>query len=259
MLRSRVIPCLLLHDGALVKTQRFGKFDYIGEPLNTVRIFNELEVDEIVVLDILASRRGLAPDYRLISEMASECFMPLSYGGGIATIDQAKRIFASGVEKVIVNSGFIQRPGLVTEIAKHSGSQSVIVSIDVRRGFGKTPVVASAHGLPCKISDPVEAAKHAVQLGAGELLLTSMDRDGTWEGYDLALVKSVADAVDVPIIASGGAGNVQDIKSLICSAGASAAAVGSMVVYQKKGFGVLVHFPDRAKLDAELLSGQHGR
>ena len=252
MLKTRVIPCLLLRDGALVKSVRFRDLDYVGDPLNAVRIFNELEVDELLLLDISASHEKQSPPFDLISDVAAECFMPLSYGGGIATIGHARRLFGLGVEKVSINTAALDRQSLITEISSEFGSQSLIVSIDARktrlgghrvyrdRGRTKTNLIPSSH------------ARRVVSLGAGELLVTSVDRDGTWTGYDLQLVRSITDSVGVPVIACGGAGRLEDFAEAVSVGGASAVAAGSMVVYQRQGFGVLVNFPGRGSLD-EIL------
>lgn len=253
MLRPRIIPTLLLHDGALVKTVRFGRFEYIGDPANTVRIFNELEVDELMFLDIAATRRGQEPDLAKLADIADECFMPLAYGGGITTLDQAREILALGFEKVMINSHAHVDPGLIARIADHFGSQAVIGGIDVKRGRdGRQPSVFTRSGTCNTGKDPVTWAQHLEHLGAGEVLLTSVDREGTWTGYDLELVRAVAGAISVPLIANGGAGSLADISAVIHNAGASAAAVGSFVVYQKHGAGVLVNFPSPEQLTTVL-------
>lgn len=252
MLRTRVIPVLLLRGESLVKTVRFGRFTYVGDPCNTVRIFNELEVDELCVLDIAASREGRPPQVALLADMASECFMPLAYGGGVRSLVQARALFEVGIEKIILNTAAVEQPDLVSRVAAHFGSQAVIVSIDVGRDWLGHPRVRTRAGTRASALDPVQWACEAQRLGAGEILLTSIDREGTWEGFDLALVRSVADAVSLPVIAHGGAGSVADIGRVVKEAHASAAAIGSMVVFQKKGMGVLVNFPDPAALQEVL-------
>jgi cyclase len=254
MLRTRVIPTLLVCDGCLVKTVRFGRFQYVGDPCNTVRIFNELEVDELFVLDISKNRVKRGPNLRLISDLANECFMPLGYGGGIRSLDDARAIYSSGIEKVVINTAAVDSPELIYEIANVYGSQAVVVSIDVKRGlFGsKTVRTASAQ---CRTTlEPEEWAKRAVLLGAGEILLTSVDREGTWDGFDLELVRRVSDVVPVPVIAHGGAACLQDISDAVVIGRASAVALGSMVVFQKRGMGVLVSFPDPLSLEKTLAS-----
>lgn len=250
MLRPRVIPALLLRNESLVKTTQFGRFTYIGDPCNTVRIFNELEVDELCFLDITATPEGRAPNLRLIGDISNECFMPLSYGGGVRTLDQAKAIFRLGVEKVAVNAAAVENPPFVTELANHFGNQAVLASIDVKR-TPRGAVVHTRSGAKATGKDPATWAKELESLGAGEILLTSIDREGTWSGPDLELVRGVSSAVDVPVIAHGGVGSVADIAACV-RAGASAVAVGSMVVFQKRGMGVLVNFPPAHQLDVAL-------
>ena len=198
MLRTRVIPALLLEAESLVKTVRFAKAQYVGDPANTVRIFNELEVDELLFLDITASSEKRAPNIQVLKEIADECFMPLGYGGGIGSLEDAKAVFDIGFEKIVINTQAAKRPGLITEIATVYGSQAVIVSIDVKRTLGRQTVRVLA-GKKRARRDPVAWALEAEQAGAIEILLTSIDREGTWEGFDLELVKSVTDAVSVPV------------------------------------------------------------
>lgn len=243
MLRPRVIPTLLLRDESLVKTVRFGAFSYIGDPTNTVRIFNELEVDELMFLDITATPQGRGPNIDLLAQIADECFMPLGYGGGVRSTDQAREILGIGFEKIVVNSHAVEDPALISRLAEQFGSQAVIVSIDVRRNGSGRSTVWTHSGTKNAGLEPVEWAREAERRGAGEILLTSIDREGTWSGYDLELVRSVSDALSVPLIANGGAATVDDIRQVVRLGGASAAAVGSMVVYQRQGMGVLVNFP----------------
>jgi cyclase len=251
-LRPRVIPTLLLRDRSLVNTVRFGRFVYIGDPTNTVRIFNELEVDELVFLDITATVEGREPNLDLLALIADECFMPLAYGGGLQTVEQARAILGIGFEKVIVNSHAFEEPSFVTELADQFGSQAIVASIDVGRDVRGRPTVRTRSGSHDTDLDAVAWAEELERRGAGEILLTAIDRDGTWAGYDLELVRMVADAVHVPLVASGGAGGVDDIRQVIRIGGASAAAVGSMVVFQKKGMGVLVNFPSPERLQLAL-------
>jgi len=252
MLRTRVIPALLLRHESLVKTERFGKFTYVGDPCNTVRIFNELEVDELLFLDIMASRDGQAPNLKILAEIANECFMPLGYGGGIRSLDSAKAIFDIGFEKVALNTHAITDTELVSQIAKHYGSQAVIASVDVKRSFWGKEYVRRGDGRGKAPVDPVAWAVELERRGAGEILLTSVDREGTWQGFDTDLVRRVSDAVSVPVIAHGGAGTVDHIGDVVKKGGASAVALGSMVVFQKQGMGVLVNFPDRDRLEEVL-------
>lgn len=255
MLRPRVIPTLLLRDQSLVKTVRFGSFVYIGDPRNTVRIFNELEVDELVFLDITATPDGREPNLDLLAQIADECFMPLAYGGGVRTFDQARAILGIGFEKVIVNSQAFEDPSFITRLAEHFGSQAIVASIDVKRDARGNPSVRTRSGTGNTGLEPVAWAREMERRGAGEILLTAIDREGTWMGYDLDLVASVTSAVDIPLIANGGAGSVQHIGEVIRAGGASAAAVGSMVVFQKQGMGVLVNFPSPVQLETALAAG----
>ncbi len=243
MLRTRIIPALLLRDESLVKTIRFRNFTYVGDPCNTVRIFNELEVDELLFLDITATRERRSPNLKLLAGIANECFMPLSYGGGIRSLGHAKAVFDTGFEKITINSRALEYPPLITEIARQYGSQAVIVSIDVKDSFWGKPNVWSMGGRRNSGRNPVDWAKEAESRGAGEILLTSIDREGTWNGFDCELVCQIADAVSIPVIAHGGAANVEHIRQVVKQAHASAVALGSMVVFQKKGMGVLVNFP----------------
>jgi cyclase len=252
MLRTRVIPVLLLRGESLVKTVRFRRYTYVGDPCNTVRIFNELEVDELCVLDITATAERRGPNLALLADMANECFMPLSYGGGIRSFEQAEAVFKIGIEKVILNTGAVERPELVTQIAEHYGSQAVVVSIDVERDLRGRARVRTHAGTRGAGSDVLAWAQRAQQLGAGEILLTSIEREGSWEGMDLDLVRSVTQAVSVPVIAHGGAGTLQHIREVVLDAGASAVALGSMVVFQKRGMGVLVNFPAPEELARTL-------
>jgi len=252
MLQKRVIPALLLRDDALVKTVRFDKPGYIGDPVNTVRIFNELEVDELVFLDITATNENRAPNLRILREIADECFMPLGYGGGLNNFDTVQSIFEIGFEKVILNSVMHSRPEFVIEIADHYGNQAVVGSIDVKKNFWGNYEVWSHSGKRNTKKDPVSWAQELEKLGAGEILLTSIDREGTWSGFDLQLTQKIADAVNVPVIASGGAGSLIHIKEVVSEGRASSVALGSMVVYQQKGMGVLVNFPDYDELQSMI-------
>lgn len=255
MLRPRVIPTLLLRDRSLVKTVQFGRFAYIGDPTNTVRIFNELEVDELVFLDITATIDRRQPNLELLAQIADECFMPLAYGGGVRTFGQAQAIMNIGFEKVIVNSYAFEDPTFITRLAQHFGTQAVMASIDVGRDARGVATVRARSGTIDTGRGPVAWAAEMERRGAGEILLTAIDREGTWKGYDIELVRSVAGAVSIPLIANGGAGSVADIGDVIRTGGASAAGVGSMVVFQKQGMGVLVNFPSTTELETALASG----
>lgn len=252
MLKTRFIPVLLLKDESLVKTVGFRKFDYIGDPCNTVRIFNELEVDEMILLDIEASRKSKKINMRLLSELANECFMPLGYGGGVLSVEDAKEVFDLGFEKVSVNAACLRNVGLISDLASKFGSQAIVASIDVKRNIWGTSKVYS-HSLR-KIVDrsPVEWAIELEQAGAGEILLTDVNNEGGWCGYNVPLVRDVSEAVDVPVIAHGGCGSLEHVRD-VCQFGlASAVAVGSYVVYQRKGQGVLVNTPSREEIEAAV-------
>ena len=252
MVRPRAIPCLLLLDGRLVKTVRFEKPAYIGDPINAVRIFNDMEVDEIVVLDIGATPRNTGIGFDLVGEMAGECFMPMVYGGGIRSVDDARRILGVGVEKVAVNSAAAADISLVGSIADAFGAQSVVASVDVRRRmFGGYKVYTQSGRRRLDVA-VVAWVRRLEQAGAGEILVTSIDRDGTMSGYDIDLVHLVSSAVRVPVIAAGGAGSVADIGTVVAKGGASAAAVGSLAVYQGTNRAVLINFPTRAQLKAVM-------
>lgn len=252
MLRTRIIPCLLLREQTLVKTVKFNKFEYIGDPLNTCRIFNELEVDEMMILDITASVRGEEPNYKILNSLVSECFMPLSYGGGITSMQQAERLFMTGFEKVVLNSALYDHPTLIQEVASTFGSQSIVASIDVRKSLFSRIQIYSHGGRKKQTMKLVEWAKQLESLGAGEILLTNIDREGTWSGFDTSLIREVSDAVNIPVIANGGAGSIQHIADAVHQGHASAVSLGSMVVFQNKGLGVLVNFPDKDQLNSAL-------
>jgi len=249
MVRTRIIPCLQLIDNSLVKAVQFKKYSYIGDPVNTLRIFNELEVDELCFLDIRATLEQRTPNFEILRQIAEECFMPLSYGGGVKDAATAKKILSIGFEKIVINTAAFYNPTLISDIAAHSGSQSIIGSIDVRKNLLGKYQLYSHDGTKKEKINPVEWAIRLQELGVGELLLTSMDKEGTWNGYDMNITQIISDAVTIPVIANGGAGNITHIEDVLQKAHASAAALGSMVVYQKEGMGVLVNFPDKRELD----------
>jgi len=252
MLATRVIPCLLLRNGALVKTIRFRNASYVGDPVNTVRIYNEKEVDELVVLDISATPANKRPQFNLIEEIASECFMPFTYGGGIRNVEDAKTLFSLGVEKLIINTCAVENPKLVSDLAERFGNQSVVVSIDVKKKmFGGYEVYT--HGGRTRTGlAPERYAEQITKCGAGELLVTAINNDGVMQGYDLELVKRVTGAIDVPVIASGGAGSLEHFRQAVEIGGASAVAAGSMVVYQGPHRAVLINFPTPQELTQYL-------
>ena len=252
MLQTRIIPCLLLKDDSLVKTVNFKKPAYIGDPANTARIFNELEVDELTLLDISATNNKKKPNFKILAELANECFMPLAYGGGINDFEDAKKIFQIGIEKVIINSIAFSKPAFITELAEHFGNQAIVASIDVKKNmFGKYQVFSNSGTKKQKV-DPVAWAQELEQLGAGEILLTAIHQEGTWNGFDINIIEKISNAVNIPVIANGGASSIEDIGKAVKKGNASAVSLGSMVVYQNKGMGVLVNFPDTEKLNKVL-------
>lgn len=243
--RPRVIPCLLItseHD--LVKTTKFSNPRYLGDPINAVKIFNDKGVDELCILDISASKSGNGPDFSYIKDIASEAFMPLSYGGGITNIEQIKKIFQMGYEKVIINTAFYRNPNLITEAAKLAGSQSIVVSIDVKNEIVGRKKCYVCGGTEKTGKDPIEMAKLAECLGAGEILINSISNDGTMKGYDIKLISDVVEAVNIPVIACGGAGKVQDLKKALSDGNAHAVAAGSLFVFYGSEKAVLINVPD---------------
>jgi imidazole glycerol-phosphate synthase subunit HisF len=246
--RPRLIPCLSIQDRGLVKTTKFSNPRYLGDPINAVKIFNGKGVDELCVLDITASYENRGPDFDYLKDIASEAFMPLSYGGGITDIEQIKKLFFIGYEKVVINTSFIKKPHLIIEAANYAGSQSITVSIDVKNEwFGKKFCYIN-DGKTKVSSDPVALARKAEELGAGEILLNSIDRDGTMEGYDIKLVKEVVNAVSIPVVASGGAKDINDFKEVLQVGGAHAAAAGSLYVYYGSQKAVLITGPTEEEL-----------
>lgn len=252
MLKTRIIPCLQLLGEGLVKTVQFRNPRYIGDPVNTCKIFNELEVDELAVVDIGASRNKTGPRYDVLEQLAIECFMPLSYGGGVDSIDVAMRILGMGFEKVILNSAPFLNPDLVPELATSCGSQAVVIAVDVKKNLWGKPEVYSMSGSVNQKRSPLSWVKEMETEGAGEILLTSIDREGTWRGFDVELVRQVSEITSLPVIAHGGAASIDDIGSVVNNGKASAVALGSMVVFQGKGLGVLVNFPDVHHLQQAL-------
>lgn len=255
MLQKRVIPCLLLHKGGLYKTEKFKKPTYIGDPINAIKIFNEKEVDELIFLDIDATTQNKELNYKIIEDIASECFMPLCYGGGVKNIEQMKKIYALGVEKISLSSAAVLNPKLIREAAKIFGNQSVIVTIDVKKEFwGKKKVFINNGKKNTKI-DPIEFVKKIESLGVGEIVVNSVDNDGVMRGYDLELLKEIKQNTKVPIIALGGAGNLNHIKEVFEIAKVDAVACGSMFVYQGPLKGVLISYPSYEQIE-ELLGNK---
>ncbi len=254
MLETRVIPCLLLKGDSLVKTVNFKKPSYIGDPINTARIFNELEVDELTVLDIEATNTRSKPNFKVLAELANECFMPLAYGGGVRSFEDAKKIFQIGIEKVIINSYMYEKPEFITELANHFGNQAIVASLDIKKNFfGKYELYSHA-GKKKQKKDIISWVQELEKLGAGEILLTAIHQEGTWKGFDVDLVRKISEAVNIPVIANGGAGSIEHIEKVVKQANASAVTLGSMIVYQSKGMGVLINFPDQKKLQNVLNS-----
>lgn len=258
MRRIRVIPTLLMAQsrGGLVKGRRFRDHVYIGDPINAVKVFNDKGVDEIAILDIEATREKRAPDQAWIEEVCGEAFMPLAYGGGIASVDQAKEILRRGAEKVIVNASALRSLDFVREVAHRVGSQSVVVSIDVKRTLLSGQRVFAQCGTRDTGLDPIDFAVRAAAAGAGEILLTSIDREGSLGGYDIDLLRRATSAVPVPIIASGGAGTVDHLVAAVRDGGASAVAAGSMFVFMGPRRGVLINYPSPAELERLFQSAE---
>lgn len=250
MLSTRLMPCLLMSNGALVKTVRFKEGPYVGDPVNAVRIFNQKEVDELILLDIHATTQNRGIDFDTLEKVVSECFMPICYGGGVRTIKDMRRLYALGIEKISLGAAAFEVPGLVREALREFGAQAVVVTLDVKKGLlGKSTVRTHNGTRDTKVSPP-DAAHQFEKQGVGEILLYSIDRDGTWAGFDLKLIEAVAHAVHVPVVAIGGSGSLKDIKAAVKEAGASAVAIGSMAVFQGKDLGVLIKFPARKDQDA---------
>ncbi|RYY40078.1 MAG: imidazole glycerol phosphate synthase subunit HisF [Chitinophagaceae bacterium] len=245
--RIRVIPVLLIQGGGLVKSVRFKNHRYVGDPINAVRIFNDKEADEICILDISATREGRGPDIARVANIVSEAFMPVAYGGGISTMAQAEQLFYNGVEKVVLNRAAIQQPSLITEVAQRYGNQAVVVSIDYKSGLLGRKQAYTRNGSEKAGVTPIELARRAEELGAGEILLNSIDRDGTYGGYDLETLAAVSKAVRIPVIACGGASGPDDFSKAIGN-GASALAAGSMFVYQRPHNAVLISYPSPDEL-----------
>lgn len=241
--RPRIIPSLLLQDGGLVKTQKFDKPRYLGDPVNAVKIFNNKGVDELCILDIGAPRTGSEPDYDLLHDIATEAFMPLSYGGGVHSLEQIQRLFAIGYEKVILNTALVESTDLVREAVDYAGSQSIVASIDVKTSILGRSACYIRGGREKTAFSPIKLAQMAQELGVGEILLNDIDRDGQMKGYNLSLVRSVADAVSVPVIACGGCGSLDDLKAVLEEGHAHAAAAGSFFVYYGRNKAILITSP----------------
>jgi cyclase len=232
----------------LIKTVKFKNPTYLGDPRNTVKIFNDKEVDELVLLDTTATLEKKKPNFDLILEIVSEAFMPVAYGGGIRNLEDAKRILSLGVEKIVINTYAVENPSFITEAARQFGSSSVVVCIDVKTRFFGKPTVYIKSGCKSTHIDPVDHAMHMEQRGAGELIINSIDRDGTMSGYDLKLIRMVSSRVSIPVVACGGAGIVKHLGEAVKQAGASAVAAGSLFVYHGRHRAVLINFPEQQLL-----------
>jgi len=248
MLFPRIIPCLLVHNRGLVKTVRFKDPKYVGDPINAVKIFNEKEVDELIVLDIDATVRKREPDYKMIENLATECRMPFCYGGGIKTVEQARLIFSLGVEKIAISSGAIEDPDIVPALAERVGNQSVVVVMDVKKkSFSSRYEIWTHNGTVNSGKNPVEFAAEMEKKGAGEIVINSIDNDGIMKGYDLGLVQCIRDATNIPMTVIGGAGSFNDIGTLIGQHGIIGAAAGSIFVFKGKYRAVLINYPTQSE------------
>ncbi len=242
MLKHRVIPCLLLKNNGLVKTYKFDKPKYVGDPINAIRIFNDKEVDELIVLAIGASKQKQEPNYNLIEQFAGECFMPLCYGGGIKTVEQAHRLFALGVEKICLQSAALHDLSLIQKIADRYGSQSVLVSLDLKKNWLGKKMLFNATNKKLLNQHWTTFARDAVNAGAGEIVINAVDRDGTMQGMDIEIINKASTTLSVPVIAMGGVGCLDDIKSAV-RAGASGVAAGSFFVFHGPHRAVLITYP----------------
>lgn len=254
MRRIRVIPILLIKGEGLVKSIKFTNHKYVGDPINAVKIFNEKEVDEISLIDISATKDHRGPNIKKIAEIAGEAFMPMSYGGGITTSAQVKELLFNGIEKVILNKAAVKNTALITEIAGKFGAQSVVASIDVKKNMWGKYKVYSDNGSGNTGLDPVAFAKQCENAGAGEILLQAIDRDGTYNGYDMDILQKIATTVNIPVIIGGGAGSVNDFKQAVTEGHASAVAAGSMFVFQRPHNAVLISYPSQQELKEKVYA-----
>ncbi|KFF18039.1 AglZ/HisF2 family acetamidino modification protein [Chryseobacterium sp. JM1] len=243
MLRPRIIPSLLLQDNGLVKTVNFKNPKYVGDPINAVRIFNEKEVDELAIFDIDATAKGLEPNYSLIERIANQSRMPLCYGGGVKTVEQAQKIFGLGIEKIALSSAVLQNPQLITQIAERVGSQSVIVVLDVKKKLFGGYEVYTHNGKKSTGIDPFKFVEEAQRLGAGEIVINSIDQDGVMKGYDMNLINKVREKISLPLTVLGGAGSLSDIKQVIDKHGIIGVAAGSLFVFKGVYKAVLINYP----------------
>lgn len=248
MIQTRAIPCLLKKGSSLVKTTQFGEIQYIGDPINTIQIFNNLSADEIIVLDITASIDNRKPDFEFISQLTDECFMPFAYGGGVRDVPDMKRIFSLGVEKVIICTAASENPALINQAAKQFGNQSIVVSIDVKKNLLGRYHVYTHSGTRNTKRDPIHYAQEMERMGAGEIFLNSINNDGMMKGFELELINKISRAITIPLIVCGGAGTLEHVKQAV-DAGATAVAAGSLFVYQNENRAVLINYPERDELD----------
>jgi imidazole glycerol-phosphate synthase subunit HisF len=256
MLRTRVIPCLLMKGTGLYKGTHFENHRYIGDPMNAVRIFCTKEVDELLLVDITATAEKRLIDISFVQRVAKETLMPLTVGGGIQTVEQAQALFSAGAEKILCGTAGLEKPGLVSSVAAKFGAQSIVVSIDVRRRKDGRHQVYTHSGKVLTKKEPVEWAREMEASGAGEILLNSIDGDGTAGGFDLELIKSVSAAIKIPVIACGGAGKIEDFRAAVVEAGATAVSAGSMFVFHGPRKAVLISFPEQRHL-SELFQENH--
>lgn len=251
MALKRIIPCLLYDGSGLVKTVKFKSPSYVGDPINAIKIFNEKEVDELILIDINASKQKRKPNFDKIADMAGEAFMPFAYGGGVKTFDDFVKLFKLGVEKVIINSLIQEDAAVIKKAVAHYGSQAIVGCIDVKKPLFGSKGPSSYMGNKIKMDLLTYARYLEKELGIGELMVQSVDNDGTWGGYDEAITAEVINHVDIPVIACGGCGSIDDLKHILYKTNAQAAAIGSMAVYSKKGMGVLINFPLRESVIQE--------
>ncbi|MFZ2153285.1 MAG: AglZ/HisF2 family acetamidino modification protein [Microgenomates group bacterium] len=245
---ARLIPVLLVDNGRLIKTIKFQKQIYLGDPINTIKIFNDKEVDEIVVLDITATENNKEPDYKFIASLAEECFMPVCYGGGICNIDQVKKILSLGIEKISLNTALFNNRDLVKEVARKYGSQAVVASIDVKTDFFGHYHVYKNRGKYKVNIDVFEFINELEFDGVGELLINFIDRDGMYKGYDVSFIKKVVENTKIPVTACGGAKDLEDVRNMLKVTGVAAAAAGSIFVFSSETRGVLINYPNRLEL-----------
>jgi cyclase len=254
MLHPRIIPCLLVHDKGLVKSVKFSDKKYVGDPINAVKIFNEKEVDELMVLDIDATIRKSEPDYKMIENLAAECRMPFCYGGGIKTLEQAQRIFSLGVEKIAISSVAVENPSFVSSLAERVGNQSVVVIIDVKKKTLSSKYEIWTHGASKNTGkNPVEFAIEMQKLGAGEIVVNSIDHDGVMKGYDQIIIQKIREVIGLPLTVLGGAGSLEDIGDLIGRYGIIGAAAGSLFVFKGKYRAVLINYPNRSEKESLII------